>query len=140
MNTEKSLYLALLNLYNALEETEITDDLASSYHGAVEALRQFELELGPLPDWATAHNIAGLPVLFAQLYTRNGRAHGNGLIYHVGDSGGTFGVITDMGNTMVLNRKELDQMFEVGDFIMNDAAYEKRKRQRDDYIEPLEHD
>ena len=135
MNTEKQLYLALKNLRSAAILATI-----EAVQQADKAIAQFELELGPLPDWASGHNIAVEPVLYAQLYTLRARAHGNGMIYHVGDSGDTFGVITDMGNTMVLNRSELEQCFEIGDFIMNEAAYEKRKRQRDDYIEPLEAD
>lgn len=148
MNTEKHLYLALKNLCNVIDDNEIiehcpsrTGELLYAYKGAAEnAMQRFELELGPLPDWATAHNIAQEPVTYAQLFTRNPRRNGNAMIYHVGASGGTFGVITDMGNTMVLNATELDQLFEVGDYIMNETAYEKRKRQRDDYIPPLEHD
>lgn len=148
MNTEKSLYLALRNLYDAIDIHQVIDHLPGGtanvirdmWHASDAALSAFELDLGPLPDWATAHNIAGEPVLYAQLYTRNGRAHGNGMIYHTGEVSDTFGVITDMGNTMILNRKELEQCFEIGNYIMNEAAYEKRKRQRDDYIEPLEHD
>lgn len=146
MNTEKSLYLVLNNLYRAIADHEVVDHLPGNTMGVLQkahneakhVMDQFELELGPLPDWATAHNIAGEPVLYAQLYTRNGRAQGNGMIFHI--AGSTFGVITDMGNTMALSRPELDQLFEIGDFIMDEAAYEKRKRQRDDYIEPLEHD
>lgn len=146
MNTEKFLYLALKNLLvswrggiesgdwvgepNAQAKKEIAD--------AEEALALFELDLGPLPDWAAAHNIAQEPVLYAQLYTRNPRRNGNAMIFHV--VGETFGVITDMGNDMTLNKHELHQLFEVGDYVMNEAAYVKRKRQRDDYIEPLEHD
>ena len=146
MNTEKSLYLALKNLLvswrggiesgdwvgepDAQAKKEIAD--------AEEALALFELDLGPLPDWATAHNIAQEPVLYAQLYTRNARRNGNAMIFHV--SGSTFGVITDMGSTMAVNLSELNQLFEIGDYIMNERGYEKRKRQRDDYIEPLEHD
>ena len=110
--------------------------LQKAHNEAKHAMDQFELELGPLPHWASAHHITGEPVLYAQLYTRNPRACGNGLIYHIGDSGDTFGIITDIGNTMIVNREEMDQYFEIGDFIMNEDAYMKRYRQRDDYVEP----
>lgn len=146
MNTEKSLYLALRNLYDAIDSHEVIDHLPGGtanvirdmWHASDAALSAFELDLGPLPDWATAHNIAQEPVLYAQLFTRNPRRNGNAMIFHVASS--TFGVITDMGNTMALNLTELNQLFEIGDYIMKEEGYEKRKRQRDDYIEPLEHD
>lgn len=130
MNNETQLYLALKNLRSAVVIATI-----ESVEQADKAIAQYERELGPLPDWASAHNIGQYPVLYAQLYTRNGRRNGNAMIYHVGKE--VFGVITDMGNTMVLNASELDQLFEIGDYIMDERAYEKRKRQRDDYIEPL---
>lgn len=142
MNTEKSLYLALKNLLDRLVDEGIGWPAHSAMTIATQeanrAIAQFELELGPLPTWATAHNIAQEAVLYAQLFTRNPRRNGNAMIFHV--VGETFGVITDMGNDMTLNATELNQLFEIGDYIMNEAAYEKRKRQRDDYIEPLEHD
>lgn len=144
MNIEKSLYLALNNLYRAIADEGIGwpahSAMTVATYEANKAIAQFELELGPLPDWATAHNIAQEPVLYAQLYTKNGRQRGNGMIYHIGHSGTTFGIITDMGNTSTLNREELLGIYEIGDFVLNEEGYEKRKRQRDEYIEPLEHD
>jgi hypothetical protein len=146
MSTEKQLYLALKNILepyrsgmesgdwcgepNAQTKKEIAD--------AEEALACFELDLGPLPDWASAHNIAQEPVTYAQLFTRNPRRNGNAMIFYVGTS--HFGVITDMGNAMTLSLVELHQLYEIGDYIMDERGYEKRKRQRDDYMVPLEAD
>lgn len=130
MQTDRRLYLALRNLYNLLSpETALQEKVMDEAH---DAMLQFDNELGPLPDWATGHNVSQKSVLWAQLYTRNGRQHGNGLIYHVGDCGTSFGVITDMGNTMTLNSVELARCFEIGDFIMDEAAYLKRLRQNAD--------
>lgn len=131
MQTDRRLYLALRDLYNML-----TPDTAlekARMNEAHTALLQFELELGPLPEWATQHNLTKEPVLWAQLFTLCGRERGNGLIYHVGNSGESFGVITDMGNTMTLNREELAQCYEIGDFIMDEAAYLKRARQNEEW-------
>lgn len=142
MQTDRQLYLALKNLIKALIDDGIGwpahSPMVAATINADSALNQFELEMGPLPDWASAHNIAQEPVLYAQLYTRNPRRSGNAMIFHV--VGETFGVITDMGNDMTLNKHELHQLFEVGDYVINEPAYIMRKRQREGYIEPPEHD
>lgn len=129
MQTERMLYLALKNLRASASMATIEATIAADA-----ALKQFESEVGPLPEWATAHNIAQEPVLYAQLYTKNGRQRGNGMIYHIGQSGTTFGIITDMGNTSTLNREELLGVYEVGDFILNEEGYLKRKRQNPDLV------
>jgi hypothetical protein len=131
MQTDRMLYLALKNFRASASMASIATTIAADA-----ALEQYETEMGPLPEWASAHNIAQEPVLYAQLYTLNGRQRGNGMIYHV--AGNSFGVITDMGNTSTLNREELLGIYEIGDFILNEEGYEKRKRQRDDYLEPEE--
>lgn len=133
METERRLYLALHSLYNLLDTTDMDDEMRAAYLEADGTLTQFELELGPVPDWASGHNIAQEPLLYAQLYTRNGRERGNGMIYDTGVNGELFGVITDMGNTSVLSRAELLACYDIGDFILNEEGYLKRKRQQDDY-------
>lgn len=138
MQTDRRLYLALHAAYQRLiPQNAMQDELVAEIYGALE---QFESEMGPLPDWASAHNIAQEPVLFAQLYTKNGRQRGNGMIYHSGVSGDTFGVITDMGNTSILNREELLGIYEIGDFILTEEGYLKRKRQNPDYEHDLPED
>lgn len=138
MQTDRMLYLALKKLTSVLTpQNTKQDDIIFT---ARKALEQFEIEMGPIPDWASAHNIAQEPVLFAQLYTKNGRQRGNGMIYHIGVSGDTFGVITDMGNTSILNREELLGIYEIGDFILTEEGYLKRKRQNPDYEHDLPED
>lgn len=139
MQTDRMLYLALksiLNDYRSGMESgdwcgEPDAETKKQIADAEEALQQYELEMGPLPDWASAHNISGEPVLYAQLYTKNGRQRGNGMIFHVAGYG-SFGVITDMGNTSTLNHEELLSLYEIGDFILNEEGYLKRKRQNPD--------
>ena len=130
MQTDKRLYLALLNL---MEEFTIdgTSSTKDAYQEAYDATGQFEQELGPLPDWATGFNVAGDLLLFSQLYTKDGRKRGNGMIYHV--AGSTYGVITDMGNTMTLSREELLGIYEIGEFILNEDGYLKRLRQNEEH-------
>lgn len=129
MQTDRQLYLALKNFRASASMASIETTVAADA-----ALLQYELEMGPLPEWASAHNIAQEPVLYAQLYTLNGRQRGNGMIYDIGTQGVHFGIITDMGNTSVLTREELLGIYEIGDFILNEEGYIKRKRQRDDYV------
>jgi len=136
--TVGKMYLAANNLHNAITKMDFNPkqypEIHAAWAGLDKAMTQYDLELGPLPEWASGWNHSQEPVLFAQLFTLNGRERGNGMIYHVvGDS---FGVITDMGNTMVLNLQELYSCYEIGDFILNEEAYEKRKRQQDE--EPAE--
>ena len=142
MNTEKSLYLALNNLYRVIADHEVVDHrpvntmglLQHAHNEAKHALDQFEIELGPLPDWAAAHNITGEPVEYAQLYTRNGRRNGNGIISLVtvpptAEDEVYYHVITDMGNESRLNIHELNEMYEIGDYILKAYGVELRKRQ-----------
>lgn len=139
MQTDKQLYLALSHLYHVIADHEVIEHLphitagqvSLTHNEAKAALDQYELELGPLPEWASAHNITGEPVLFAQLYTKDGRKRGNGMIYHV--AGSTYGIITDMGNTSVLTREEVLGIYEVGDFVLNEAGYLKRLRQNEEH-------
>jgi hypothetical protein len=130
MQTDRMMYLALKVLADLVNPK--TPEQVELVATARKVLEQFEIELGPLPEWASAHNISGEPVLFAQLYTLNGRQRGNGMIYHVGHSGKTFGIISDMGNTSTLNREELLSIYEIGDFILNEEGYQKRRRQNPD--------
>jgi hypothetical protein len=140
MQTDRMLYLALRGLLDVIVNQEVISHLPGSTarlmyplrDASLEALQQYELEMGPLPEWASAHNISGEPVLYAQLYTKNGRQRGNGMIYDIGTQGVNFGIITDMGNTSVLTREELLSIYEIGDFILNEEGYLKRKRQNPD--------
>jgi hypothetical protein len=135
MQTDRLMYLSLRAMTDVCRSIINPNTIAQKVYDAAEyAMTQFELEMGPLPEWASAHNISGEPVLYAQLYTLNGRQRGNGMIYHVGHSGKTFGVISDMGNTSTLNREELLSIYEIGDFILNEEGYLKRKRQNPDLV------
>lgn len=138
MQTDRMLYLAAKRVLAAISPLpgsiypiDKRAEGLQAYSGLKAVCSQFELEMGPLPDWASAHNISGEPVLYAQLYTKNGRQRGNGMIFHVAGYG-SFGVITDMGNTSTLNHEELLSLYEIGDFILNEEGYLKRKRQNPD--------
>lgn len=134
MQTDRRLFLALRGLYNYCDNLEVTEKLAPIYREADQALSQFELEMGPLPDWAEDHNIAQEPVQYAQLCTRDGKRCGNAIISLVtvppsADCEVYYHVITDMGNEMRLTLRELNEMFEVGPYINKEYGIELRKRQ-----------
>lgn len=129
MQTDRMLYLALKNFRASASMAHIEPTIAADA-----ALAQFELEMGPLPDWASAHNIAQEPVLYAQLYTKNGRRCGNAMISLVTlppseDCEVYYHVITDMGNEMRLSLSELNELFDIGDYIGKEYGIELRQRQ-----------
>lgn len=133
MQTDRQMYLALRNLMEAFQ-IDGTNESAVVYQAAYDACEQFELELGPLPDWADSHNIAQVPVQYAQLFTRDGRRCGNALISEVtvppsADCEIYFHIITDMGNEMRLNIRELEEMFEIGNYVNKPYGVELRQRQ-----------
>lgn len=138
MQTDRMIFIALQNLYNALDEDGLSwpghSATAKAYLAADEAMIQFELELGPLPDWAAGHNIAQEPVQYAQLFTRDGRRCGNAVISQVvvpptEDCVVYYHVITDMGSEMCLNINELNEIFEVGPYIHKAYGIALRARQ-----------
>lgn len=84
------------------------------------AMEEFELNQGPLPDWAILRNWANEPVPGSQLYTKDGRRSGNAHIVSIEDSelhGQLYHCITDAGSEVNLCFAELEEMFEVGDYI-----------------------
>jgi hypothetical protein len=69
-------------------------------------------ELAPefWPNWATG--MAGNICIGAQLCTRDGRRTGNAVVTRLMDSNsGTWQVLTDAGNTIFLNEKEIKESF-----------------------------
>lgn len=128
-----------IKLHTALKAMhEAADDLHWPQHAlmtkafvqANDVLHDVEMGLGPLPDWASAHNLGREAVQYAQLCTRDGERTGNAIIANVpSETSHTYYVITDMGNPMRLSVRELNDMFSIGPYIMDEAAVLKRKRQ-----------
>lgn len=87
------------------------------------ALEDYILELGPLPEWAVAHNVGEQVVIGAQLCTKDGRRHGNahivGAMEVTLDTGvtTTYHCITDAGNEMHLSEREINTEFYIGKYI-----------------------
>lgn len=81
----------------------------------------------PLPEWAERQVIPDWRAdlqLHAQLCTRDGRKCGNAVIIRV--FGRYYGVLTDMGTELVLNRDEVMQLFHPPRFIVKKEAVGKR--------------
>lgn len=81
----------------------------------------------PLPEWAerqVAPDWLAYLQLHAQLCTRDGRKCGNAVIIRV--FGRYYGVLTDMGTELVLNRDEVMQLFHPPRFIVKKEAVGKR--------------
>lgn len=120
-NLEVRLYLHLkkllpLVLCNTQEEM-------TAHAKAMKTMRDFNASFGPVPDWATERNHGRELVAGAQLFTKNGRRCGNGWIVETDYIAAgpvavpVFKILTDAGSFMQLTEKELEDAFEVGDWI-----------------------
>lgn len=132
-NLEIQLYTALKALVDTLDGEfcgGCPSSLIEPWKEAEQALLEVEIDLGPLPEWATAHNLSREPVLYAQLCTRDGERMGNAVIANVPDEmSHVYYVITDMGSPMRLSPDELAACFTIGPYIMDKRAVDKRKYQ-----------
>ena len=136
MNTEKRLYLACKALLTPWAENAVAASLEAERQ-ASEAMDEYEMMLGPLPEWAVAHNISDELVEGLQLFTRNGRRHGNAHIVTINDKR-WYTVLTDAGSFIdKMSHSEVLEGWEPGDFISDPAAVVKRfGRVPTDLLEP----
>lgn len=132
------LYLALRELYGEMNSGWQSGDWGqpcketlTMLSKAESALQQFELNRGPLPDWAVNWNFKRELVPGAQLMTKDGRRMGNAHIVsseskaypHLANKQNPYGEVTvyhcltDAGSHFVLNEEELRGSFWVGEFI-----------------------
>lgn len=119
----------LLKFSRQMADKASMDKDQLEFSNAEVAMAQYERSLGPLPVWAKAWNFERDFVQSAQLFTKNGRVCGNGVLAYIDPRndavGNLYCVITDAGNTMMLNRGELESGFEVGDFLFKDRHIEQ---------------
>lgn len=126
-NLDVRLYLALRNLCKAVDDEQIHwpthSPVNPAWAGAEKVMRDFNASFGPIPDWAVERNHGRELIPGAQLFTKNGRRTGNGWIVEIdviaaGPVGvPVFKILTDAGSFMQLTEKELEDAFEVGDWI-----------------------
>lgn len=72
-----------------------------------------------LPKWAIGRATSGYMQMNAALPTRDGRRVGNSVVVHIQDTeaGKLATVVTDAGNTMRLNERELEELFHPPEYI-----------------------
>lgn len=126
----------LLKFSRQMADQASMDKDQLEFSNAEVAMAQYERSLGPLPVWAKAWNFERGFVQSAQLFTKNGRVCGNGVIAYIEVPARreltlgaalpiVYAVITDAGNTMKLTQGELEAGFEVGDFLFTDHHIEQ---------------
>lgn len=137
MTTEHTLYAALKrimrNYAGVLEDAGCSrPEENTEYKLAMSALAEYEMTLGPLPDWAIAHNVTHDYLLGVQLFTRDGRRHGNAHIIDVLSGTPpleqtTYTILTDAGSLIHnMTLSEVKSGWEAGDFISDPAAVRRR--------------
>ena len=123
------LYLALRNLLNA-NPRGVEKDLTDAAKMAVE---EFELHLGPMPEWAIGRNWDYSLVPGAQLCTKDGRHIGNAHIIRHGPgiAAGpvhipTFECLTDAGQKFHFTEREIESEFYIGDWVSDPKEVVKK--------------
>lgn len=123
-NFEARMYLIIKDLLQPWPEGH-TKNAIEAEQAAVAILEEYELSLGPLPEWSYGHNVMRSLQQGAQLQTKDGRRIGNAWV----TSGPIFGpsaegeaspkyydVFTDAGSKCTLSEKEIHEMFHIGPF------------------------
>lgn len=132
---DAKLYVALHNLLEHAEYLETRlDDHGVDYTvrgdltgAAREAMKEYEMWLGPIPEWATGWNHGRQIVLGAQLYTKDGSRIGNAHIVNIDVGLGVYiDVLTDAGNYCQFTNGEVQSMFTVGKFISSVESIKQR--------------
>lgn len=129
MNTETQLYLALAGLVAKVED--MNDQPVPAMKVAYAAMDQFILEIGPIPEWAVAHNLTDELVPGLQLLTKDGRNIGNAHITVVTvpptpECEVYYHILTDAGNEVRFSKKEVLDWFYPGKFICTPERIIKR--------------
>lgn len=110
---EVGLYLALRDVVSKSPPT------AMALNKARGQLAQFELNLGPLPNWAEDFNLTYDLKVGTQLLTKDGRRVGNAWIWKTepGDVHELFKIVTDAGANMTLTGVEVHELFYIGVYL-----------------------
>lgn len=74
-----------------------------------------------IPEFAERKSTGNYLVPMTQLCTRDGRRTGNAVVVSV--TGRTACVMTDMGNSMILTKGELKELFHAPEYILQDHPY-----------------
>lgn len=124
MTNHINLFLAARWL--ARRWAEETDRLHEVAYAALKVeLADFELNLaaetGPIPHWVTGLNEHQAVVVGAQLLTKDGRRIGNAHIVSGYTEGQDdfFEILTDAGNEARFDADEIDELFHIGQFLVD---------------------
>lgn len=90
------------------------DPVQSEFLRADLAMQEFELDKGPLPDWAIDRNWFRELILGAQLCTKDGRRMGNAHLLDI--TGDIYVCLTDAGSVFRLNESEVNNAFWIGEW------------------------
>lgn len=122
---EFKLYLALKSLMEPAYCDKGHSDQLAIEEQANQVIKEYEVNMGPLPDWASGHNFKREPLRYAQLITRNPHSRGNGIIASI--EGDIYVCYTDMGNRMNLSLSELNSLYEIGPYISLVEGVDQRR-------------
>lgn len=82
------------------------------------AIKNYELLMGPLPEWATGFNYAKEIMVGTQLLTKDGRKTGNAyVIRRYINSQDIWLILTDAGNIFIMNELEINSQFYIGNYL-----------------------
>ena len=122
---EARMYLIIKDLLQPWPEGA-TQNAVVAEQAALRIIEEYELSLGPLPEWSYGHNVLRSIQQGAQLQTKDGRQIGNawvtgGPVHGPSVKDGPAGtmyydVFTDAGSKCTLSEKEIHQMFHIGPF------------------------
>ena len=82
------------------------------------AVNNYEMLIGPLPEWASGFNYAKEIMVGTQLLTKDGRKTGNAyIIRRYINSQDIWLILTDAGNTFIMNELEIEKQFYIGNYL-----------------------
>lgn len=121
---EAKMYVAIKGLLKPWPEGQLTNAVDAEQY-ALAVIAEYELNLGPIPDWSYGHNVLRVIQQGTQLQTKDGRRIGNAWVTSNAmwgpaakgeESPKYFDVFTDAGSKCTMNEKEIHQLFWIGPF------------------------
>lgn len=146
-NIDVKLYLALRKVTADYQVVVNSPEFSGSGNWVMikqceDALEEFELSHGPLPEWAIGRNWDYSLVPGAQLCTKDGRRTGNAHIIKVVPPNtvgkvdvSLYHCLTDAGSAFVHSEQELLGQFTIGEWISDPVRVLKDFDRNDEFME-----